>query len=85
MSLTVCVCCPQVDTAAQIPWYERLSEFKLPWEIHGNKETAIDDLSLSVHSGQMLAVIGSSGLTHTHTQALFVLYVMATVRVSGGL
>uniref|UniRef100_A0A3P8UZ31 ATP-binding cassette sub-family G member 8 n=1 Tax=Cynoglossus semilaevis TaxID=244447 RepID=A0A3P8UZ31_CYNSE len=55
----------QVDTAAQIPWYERLSEFKLPWEIHGNKETAIDDLSLSVHSGQMLAVIGSSGCGKT--------------------
>ncbi|XP_047458533.1 ATP-binding cassette sub-family G member 8 isoform X1 [Mugil cephalus] len=55
----------EVDTAAQIPWYERLSEFKLPWEIKGNKQTAIDKLSLRVHSGQMLAVIGSSGCGKT--------------------
>ncbi|KAM9726559.1 ATP-binding cassette sub-family G member 8 [Menidia menidia] len=54
-----------VDTAAQIPWYERLSEFKLPWEITGNKQTAINRLSLRVHSGQMLAVIGSSGCGKT--------------------
>lgn len=53
--------CSQVDTAAQIPWYERLSEFKMPWEIKGNKQTAINKLSLTVHSGQMLALIGSSG------------------------
>lgn len=50
-----------MDTAAQIPWYERLSEFKMPWEMHSNKQTAIKDLNLRVHSGQMLAVIGSSG------------------------
>ncbi|KAG7283196.1 hypothetical protein CRUP_000558 [Coryphaenoides rupestris] len=31
----------KVDTAAQIPWYERLSEFKLPWEMNGEKQTAI--------------------------------------------
>ncbi|XP_037535473.1 ATP-binding cassette sub-family G member 8 [Nematolebias whitei] len=55
----------QVDTAAQIPWYERLSEFKLPWEIGGNKQMAINNLSLRVHSGQMLAVIGSSGCGKT--------------------
>ncbi|XP_026166011.1 ATP-binding cassette sub-family G member 8 isoform X2 [Mastacembelus armatus] len=55
----------EVDTAAQIPWYERLSEFKLPWEIKGNKQTAINKLSLRVHSGQMLAVIGSSGCGKT--------------------
>uniref|UniRef100_A0A673BSB5 ATP-binding cassette sub-family G member 8 n=2 Tax=Sphaeramia orbicularis TaxID=375764 RepID=A0A673BSB5_9TELE len=55
----------EVDTAAQIPWYERLSEFKLPWEINGNKQTAINKLSLRVHSGQMLAVIGSSGCGKT--------------------
>ncbi|XP_071336277.1 ATP-binding cassette sub-family G member 8 [Trachinotus anak] len=54
-----------VDTAAQIPWYERLSEFKLPWEINGNKQTAINKLSLRVRSGQMLAVIGSSGCGKT--------------------
>ncbi|XP_028323896.1 ATP-binding cassette sub-family G member 8 [Gouania willdenowi] len=55
----------QVDTAAQIPWYERLSEFKLPWEMKGNKQTAISKLSLRVRSGQMLAVIGSSGCGKT--------------------
>ncbi|KAM8858689.1 ATP-binding cassette sub-family G member 8 [Spinachia spinachia] len=55
----------EVDTAAQIPWYERLSEFKLPWEMKGNKQTAIDKLSLRVRSGQMLAVIGSSGCGKT--------------------
>uniref|UniRef100_A0A3Q1GRZ6 ATP-binding cassette sub-family G member 8 n=1 Tax=Acanthochromis polyacanthus TaxID=80966 RepID=A0A3Q1GRZ6_9TELE len=55
----------EVDTAAQIPWYERLSEFKLPWEVKGNKQTAISNLSLRVHSGQMLAVIGSSGCGKT--------------------
>ncbi|MED6236562.1 hypothetical protein ATANTOWER_011095 [Ataeniobius toweri] len=53
----------EVDTAAQIPWYEKLAEFKLPWEVKGNKQTAINNLSLRVCSGQMLAVIGSSGDT----------------------
>lgn len=33
----------------------------MPWEMHSNKQTAIKDLNLRVHSGQMLAVIGSSG------------------------
>ncbi|KAG7511910.1 ATP-binding cassette sub-family G member 8 [Solea senegalensis] len=55
----------EVDTAAQIPWYERLSEFKLPWEIKGDKQTAINKLSLHVRSGQMLAIIGSSGCGKT--------------------
>uniref|UniRef100_A0A3Q0RNQ4 ATP-binding cassette sub-family G member 8 n=1 Tax=Amphilophus citrinellus TaxID=61819 RepID=A0A3Q0RNQ4_AMPCI len=55
----------EVNTAAQIPWYERLSEFKMPWEIKGNKQTAINKLSLTVHSGQMLAIIGSSGCGKT--------------------
>ncbi|XP_017287221.1 ATP-binding cassette sub-family G member 8 [Kryptolebias marmoratus] len=55
----------EVDTAAQIPWYERLSEFKLPWEIRGNKQMAINNLSLRVRSGQMLALIGSSGCGKT--------------------
>ncbi|XP_061915035.1 ATP-binding cassette sub-family G member 8 isoform X2 [Entelurus aequoreus] len=55
----------EVDTAAQIPWYERLSEFKLPWEIKGDKQTAINNLSLRVCSGQMLAIIGSSGCGKT--------------------
>ncbi|XP_012720443.2 ATP-binding cassette sub-family G member 8 [Fundulus heteroclitus] len=55
----------EVDTAAQIPWYEKLSEFKLPWELKGDKQTAINNLSLRVRSGQMLAVIGSSGCGKT--------------------
>ncbi|XP_053731966.1 ATP-binding cassette sub-family G member 8 isoform X1 [Synchiropus splendidus] len=55
----------EVDTAAQIPWYERLSEFKLPWEMKGDKQMAINKLSLRVHSGQMLAIIGSSGCGKT--------------------
>uniref|UniRef100_A0A9J7ZB70 ATP-binding cassette sub-family G member 8 n=2 Tax=Cyprinus carpio TaxID=7962 RepID=A0A9J7ZB70_CYPCA len=55
----------EVDMAAQIPWYERLSELKMPWEMHGNKQTVIKDLNLCVHSGQMLAVIGSSGCGKT--------------------
>ncbi|XP_014831437.1 PREDICTED: ATP-binding cassette sub-family G member 8 [Poecilia mexicana] len=55
----------EVDTSAQIPWYEKLSEFKLPWEVKGNKQTAINNLSLRVRSGQMLAVIGSSGCGKT--------------------
>ncbi|KPP63656.1 hypothetical protein Z043_118066, partial [Scleropages formosus] len=54
-----------VDTAAQIPWYEKLSEFKMPWEMQGNKQMAIESLSLRVRSGQMLAVIGSSGCGKT--------------------
>uniref|UniRef100_A0A8C8DPA0 ATP-binding cassette sub-family G member 8 n=1 Tax=Oryzias sinensis TaxID=183150 RepID=A0A8C8DPA0_9TELE len=55
----------EVDTAAQIPWYEKLAEFKLPWEVTGNKQMAINNLTLRVGSGQMLAVIGSSGCGKT--------------------
>ncbi|KAJ7984998.1 hypothetical protein DPEC_G00360570 [Dallia pectoralis] len=55
----------EVDTAAQIPWYEKLSEFKMPWEMKGDKQTAINKLNLRVHSGQMLAIIGSSGCGKT--------------------
>lgn len=55
----------EVDTAAQIPWYEKLSEFKMPWEMHGNKQTVIERLNLRVGSGQMLAIIGSSGCGKT--------------------
>ncbi|XP_035256935.1 ATP-binding cassette sub-family G member 8 [Anguilla anguilla] len=55
----------EVDTAAQIPWYEKLSEFKMPWEMQSSKQTAIHNLNLRVHSGQMLAIIGSSGCGKT--------------------
>ncbi|XP_028844961.1 ATP-binding cassette sub-family G member 8 [Denticeps clupeoides] len=55
----------EVDTAAQIPWYEKLSEFKMPWEMQSGRQTAIRNLNLRVHSGQMLAVIGSSGCGKT--------------------
>ncbi|XP_061083568.1 ATP-binding cassette sub-family G member 8 [Conger conger] len=55
----------EVDTAAQIPWYEKLSEFKMPWEMQSSKQTAINNLNLRVHSGQMLAIIGSSGCGKT--------------------
>ncbi|XP_067371594.1 ATP-binding cassette sub-family G member 8 isoform X2 [Channa argus] len=37
----------------------------MPWEMKGNKQTAINKLSLRVRSGQMLAVIGSSGCGKT--------------------
>lgn len=55
----------EVDTAAQIPWYERLAEFKMPWGVSGSKQKAISNLSLRVRSGQMLAIIGSSGCGKT--------------------
>uniref|UniRef100_A0A8C5C487 ATP-binding cassette, sub-family G (WHITE), member 8 n=1 Tax=Gadus morhua TaxID=8049 RepID=A0A8C5C487_GADMO len=55
----------EIDTAAQIPWYEHLAEFKNPWGKKGEKQTAISNLNLRVHSGQMLAVIGSSGCGKT--------------------
>ncbi|XP_041107361.1 ATP-binding cassette sub-family G member 8 isoform X2 [Polyodon spathula] len=56
----------QVDTAAQIPWYEMLSEFKMPWEMSREPQPpAIENLHLKVRSGQMLAVIGSSGCGKT--------------------
>ncbi|KAK0137187.1 ATP-binding cassette sub-family G member 8 [Merluccius polli] len=55
----------EIDTAAQIPWYARLSELKLPLELKGEKQVAISNLNLRVHSGQMLAVIGSSGCGNT--------------------
>lgn len=56
----------QVDTAAQIPWYEMLSEFKMPWEMSREPQPpTIQNLNLKVRSGQMLAVIGSSGCGKT--------------------
>eukprot|EP00062_Callorhinchus_milii_P011938 gi/632958432/ref/XP_007895037.1/ PREDICTED: ATP-binding cassette sub-family G member 8 [Callorhinchus milii] len=54
----------QVNTEAQIPWYEKLAELKMPWEWNSGTDgqvTALKSLNLSVRSGQMLAMIGSSG------------------------
>ncbi|XP_078505810.1 ATP-binding cassette sub-family G member 8 [Lissotriton helveticus] len=54
----------QVNVAAQIPWYEKLAELKMPWEWNtgpGSHMLAIENLNVKVSSGQMLAVIGSSG------------------------
>ncbi|XP_040286120.1 ATP-binding cassette sub-family G member 8 [Bufo bufo] len=54
--------CYQVNLDAQIPWYEKLAEFKMPWEWNkGAKTSAMTNLNLKVTSGQMLAVIGNSG------------------------
>lgn len=57
---------PQVDMASQVPWYEQLAQFRIPWMTHKNQDSAeqgIQNLSFRVQSGQMLAIIGSSGTT----------------------
>ncbi|XP_075057072.1 ATP-binding cassette sub-family G member 8 [Mixophyes fleayi] len=54
--------CYQVNLNAQIPWFEKIAEFKMPWEWNkGDKTSAMTNLNLKVSSGQMLAVIGNSG------------------------
>ncbi|XP_073484568.1 ATP-binding cassette sub-family G member 8 [Aquarana catesbeiana] len=56
----------QVNLSAQIPWYEKLAEFKMPWEWNKGSETAaMTNLNVRVSSGQMLAVIGNSGCGRT--------------------
>ncbi|XP_029449191.1 LOW QUALITY PROTEIN: ATP-binding cassette sub-family G member 8 [Rhinatrema bivittatum] len=58
----------QVNLAAQIPWYEKLAELKMPWEWNTGPDAhmpAIQNLNFKVSSGQMLAVIGSSGCGKT--------------------
>nr|XP_033793562.1 ATP-binding cassette sub-family G member 8 [Geotrypetes seraphini] len=58
----------QVNLAAQIPWYEKLAELKMPWEWNTGPEShmlSIQNLNFKVSSGQMLAVIGSSGCGKT--------------------
>ncbi|XP_056419616.1 ATP-binding cassette sub-family G member 8-like [Hyla sarda] len=58
--------CYQVNLNAQIPWYEKLAEFKMPWEWNkGSQTSAMTNLNLKVTSGQMLAVIGNSGCGRT--------------------
>ncbi|XP_006986576.1 ATP-binding cassette sub-family G member 8 isoform X2 [Peromyscus maniculatus bairdii] len=54
----------QVDIASQVPWFEQLAQFKIPWRSHSNQDSCdlgIQNLSFKVRSGQMLAIIGSSG------------------------
>ncbi|KAM5252108.1 ATP-binding cassette sub-family G member 8 isoform 3-T3 [Hipposideros larvatus] len=52
----------QVDMASQVPWFEQLAQFKMPWTTHKDScEMGIQNLSFKVRSGQMLAIIGSSG------------------------
>ncbi|XP_041063337.1 ATP-binding cassette sub-family G member 8 [Carcharodon carcharias] len=58
----------EVNSAAQIPWYEKLAELQMPWQwnLNPNGQTiALKNLNLKVRSGQMLAVIGSSGCGKT--------------------
>ena len=55
---------PQVDMASQVPWFKQLAHFKMPWTSHKDScEQGIQNLSFKMRSGQMLAVIGSSGTT----------------------
>ncbi|XP_025210297.1 ATP-binding cassette sub-family G member 8 isoform X1 [Theropithecus gelada] len=54
----------QVDLASQVPWFEHLAQFKMPWISASRRnscELGIQNLSFKVRSGQMLAIIGSSG------------------------
>uniref|UniRef100_H3B4U4 ATP-binding cassette sub-family G member 8 n=1 Tax=Latimeria chalumnae TaxID=7897 RepID=H3B4U4_LATCH len=58
----------QVNMTTQIPWYEKLAEFKMPWEWNFGPDaqiSAIHNLNFKVRSGQMLAIIGSSGCGKT--------------------
>ncbi|OXB77952.1 UNVERIFIED_CONTAM: hypothetical protein H355_003175 [Colinus virginianus] len=53
----------QVNLASQTPWYEKLMQMQLPcpWNSSpGSHVTIIQNLNLKVHSGQMLAIIGST-------------------------
>ncbi|XP_069787161.1 ATP-binding cassette sub-family G member 8 isoform X4 [Narcine bancroftii] len=58
----------EVNSAAQIHWFEKLSELQMPWEWNSSSDgqiIAIKNLNLVVRSGQMLAIIGSSGCGKT--------------------
>lgn len=55
---------PQADIASQVPWFEQLAQFKIPWRSHNSQDSfdlGIRNLNFKVRSGQMLAIIGSSG------------------------
>lgn len=50
--------------ASQIPWYESLAQMKMPWTWKSDPRShvsIIQNLNLKVQSGQMLAIIGSTG------------------------
>ncbi|XP_032881411.1 ATP-binding cassette sub-family G member 8 [Amblyraja radiata] len=58
----------EVNIAAQIPWYEKLAELQMPWDWNSSSHgqiIALKNLNLMVRSGQMLAIIGSSGCGKT--------------------
>ncbi|KAE8600648.1 hypothetical protein XENTR_v10013346 [Xenopus tropicalis] len=56
----------QVNLNAQIPWYEKLAEFKMPWEWNKDGQiSAMKNINVKVTSGQMLAVIGNTGCGKT--------------------
>ncbi|XP_068014958.1 ATP-binding cassette sub-family G member 8 isoform X2 [Melanerpes formicivorus] len=53
----------QVNMVSQIPWYENLTQMKMPWswKLDPHSHTSIiQNLNLKVQSGQMLAIIGST-------------------------
>ncbi|KFQ50069.1 ATP-binding cassette sub-family G member 8, partial [Nestor notabilis] len=53
----------QVNMASQIPWYENLTQMKMPWAWKSDPHShvpIIQNLNLKVRSGQMLAIIGST-------------------------
>ncbi|XP_008056300.1 ATP-binding cassette sub-family G member 8 [Carlito syrichta] len=54
----------QVNVNSQMPWFEKLAQFKIPWTSHGSQDSSelgIQNLNFRVRSGQMLAIIGSAG------------------------
>ncbi|XP_069349931.1 ATP-binding cassette sub-family G member 8 isoform X1 [Eulemur rufifrons] len=54
----------QVKMASQVSWFEQLVQFKMPWTSRHSQdsyELGIRNLNFRVRSGQMLAIIGSSG------------------------
>uniref|UniRef100_A0A4X2L9Y9 ATP-binding cassette sub-family G member 8 n=1 Tax=Vombatus ursinus TaxID=29139 RepID=A0A4X2L9Y9_VOMUR len=54
----------QVKGTSHMPWYEQLSEFKMPRLWNRGQDSpvpVIQNLNLKVRSGQMLAIMGSSG------------------------
>ncbi|XP_043843191.1 ATP-binding cassette sub-family G member 8 isoform X2 [Dromiciops gliroides] len=53
-----------VNRASQVPWYEQLTEFRMPCLWNRGQDfpvPVIQNLNLKVRSGQMLAIMGSSG------------------------